>query len=91
MKRNYFLILLLSPLFLLAQNDQEKIQRYLNDNLSRLDLTQTDVSDWIIASKASSKTTKIIFSSVFKALKFLMPFQMFGLKTIKSFILVIVL
>lgn len=59
MKRNYFFILLLTPLFLLAQNEQEKIQHYLNDNLSRLDLTPNDVSDWVIASKATSKTTKI--------------------------------
>ncbi|MBL7886475.1 MAG: T9SS-dependent M36 family metallopeptidase [Flavobacterium sp.] len=59
MKRNYFFILLLAPLFLLAQNNQEKIQLYLNNNLSRLDLTQNDVSDWVIASKATSKTTKI--------------------------------
>lgn len=59
MKRNSFLILLFAPLFLLAQNEQEKIQSYLNNNLSKLDLTQSDVSDWVVASKASSKTTKI--------------------------------
>jgi extracellular elastinolytic metalloproteinase len=52
-------LLLIIPLTTFSQNEREKIQRYLIDNLSQLDLTQSDVSDWIIESKGVSKTTKI--------------------------------
>ncbi|MBN8640584.1 MAG: T9SS-dependent M36 family metallopeptidase [Flavobacteriales bacterium] len=59
MKRTYFFIALLFPLLSFAQNEKEKIQSYLNSHLSELNLTQQDISDWDIKSKATSKSTKI--------------------------------
>lgn len=59
MKRNYLAVLLMLPLLMFSQNEREKIQGYLNTNLSGLNLTQKDASDWVIQSKATSKSTKI--------------------------------
>lgn len=60
MKEKLLIIcLFLFSAFAFSQNDQEKIQSYLLTNLTPLDLTANDVSDWVIESKATSKTTKI--------------------------------
>lgn len=59
MKKICFFITFLFPLLSLAQLEKEKIQSYLNTHLSELNLTQQDVSDWIIKSKTTSKSTKI--------------------------------
>lgn len=59
MKKTYFFIALLFSLLSFAQNEKDKIQSYMNSHLSELNLTQQDVSDWVIKSKATSKSTKI--------------------------------
>lgn len=46
------------PLVIFSQ--QEKIQSYLNANVVKLEVNTQDVSDWVIESKATSKTTGII-------------------------------
>jgi extracellular elastinolytic metalloproteinase len=52
-------ILLLFPIFVFSQNEEQKIKDYLQENVSQLGLNNIDISDWIIESKSSSKTTKI--------------------------------
>lgn len=42
-----------------SQNSNQKIQDYLNTNKTKLSLSDSDISDWVINGKGSSKTTRI--------------------------------
>ncbi len=59
MRKFLFCIACIAPLFVFSQNERQLIQSYLNTHLKQLDLTIEDASDWVISSKATSKTTKI--------------------------------
>lgn len=59
MKKNYLLLLLLISGSVFSQATRSKIQTYLNTNLTKLELTSTDVNDWIIESEATSESTNI--------------------------------
>ena len=59
MKKKLIFIVVLFPFWVFSQVEKAQIQAYLESNLPRLDLTTNDISDWIIESKATSKTTKI--------------------------------
>ena len=59
MKKITLLTAFLVSLVGFAQTNRQNIQTYLNANSSKLGLTTQDVSDWIIESEASSRTTKI--------------------------------
>ncbi|WP_445453020.1 T9SS-dependent M36 family metallopeptidase [Flavobacterium sp. 25HG05S-40] len=52
-------LLVLLPFMVFSQNEEQQIKNYLQENHNRLGLTLNDVSDWIVESKASSKSTKI--------------------------------
>jgi len=58
-KKIFFILTCIAPLFIFSQNENQLIQSYLNSNLTKLDITLQDASDWVIESKATSKTTKI--------------------------------
>lgn len=47
------------PLLASSQGNTNLIQAYLNTERNRLDLSPTDIQDWVIESTASSHTTKI--------------------------------
>ena len=59
MRKVILYIACLAPLFVFSQNERQLIQSYLNAHLATLDVSLEDVSDWVISSKATSKTTKI--------------------------------
>jgi hypothetical protein len=42
-----------------SQSNNEKIQKYLDDNTQKLQLTNQDTHDWILENVTSSETTKI--------------------------------
>jgi extracellular elastinolytic metalloproteinase len=42
-----------------SQNTRQKIQDYLNVNKTKLNLSNSDISDWVINGEGSSETTKI--------------------------------
>lgn len=61
MNKLYYLLWFtaLSPFLGFSQTGHETIQGFLNSNYSKWNLTQQDVSDWIIESEGNSKSTKI--------------------------------
>jgi hypothetical protein len=59
MKKITLLILFFIPIISFSQSNSEIIQRYLNSKSAKLDLSNADVKDWVIASEASSTDTKI--------------------------------
>ncbi len=59
MKKIALFIVLIFSVEGFSQSNTEKIQDYLNYNFTQWDLTKQDVLDWIVESKATSKTTKI--------------------------------
>ena len=52
-------VVLFFPIIVFSQNEEQIIKNYLQDNQNQLGLNNSDISDWIIESKSSSKTTKI--------------------------------
>jgi hypothetical protein len=59
MKKITLLILFFIPIIGFSQSNVETIQRYLNTKSAKLNLSNADVKDWLIASEASSTNTKI--------------------------------
>lgn len=59
MKKIILNLLVMVPFVVLSQNEEQQIKSYLQEKHTALGLTLHDVSDWIIESKASSKSTKI--------------------------------
>lgn len=59
MKKILLNLLVLLPFAVSSQNEKQQIENYLTENYNSLGLTLNDVSDWIIESEASSKSTKI--------------------------------
>ncbi|WP_264565677.1 T9SS-dependent M36 family metallopeptidase [Flavobacterium sp. N3904] len=59
MKKITLFILYLVPIFAFSQTNEEIIQKYLNKNTAKLELTSNDTKDWIIESEGSSTSSKI--------------------------------
>jgi extracellular elastinolytic metalloproteinase len=59
MKKITLLCFLLQTLFSFSQTKEQKIQTYLNANYTKLELTQQDVIDWVMAGETTSESTKI--------------------------------
>ena len=59
MKKITLLLLLMISSLGFSQNEREKIQNYLNDNRTKLNLTNQDIQEWFIDGEASSENTGI--------------------------------
>ncbi len=59
MKKIFLLLVLGTSSIVYSQTSKEKIQSYLVSNLNNLELSNSDVSDWIIESEGSSSNTNI--------------------------------
>jgi len=59
MKRFTTLLLLLVTVLGFSQDKKGKIQNYLDENKTKFNLTNRDISDWFVESTGSSESTKI--------------------------------
>jgi extracellular elastinolytic metalloproteinase len=59
MKKITLSLLALSPFFLFGQNDNAKIQAYLEANKTKFGLTQQDVTGWLVENVGTSDATRI--------------------------------
>ena len=59
MKKITFLLMILFSVLGFSQENKGKIQAYLNQNKAKYNLTDQDISDWIVESVGSSESTKI--------------------------------
>ena len=59
MKKITLLLVLFISFCGFSQTPTEIIQRHLDQNYAKLDITKQDINDWIIESEASSESTKI--------------------------------
>lgn len=59
MKKITFLLMILFSVLGFSQENKGKIQTYLNQNKAKYNLSDQDISDWIVESTGNSESTKI--------------------------------
>ena len=80
MKKQLLFVFAFFVSFGFSQSPNQKIQNYINENYKKLNISPSEVSNWVIETETSSETTGITNYLVMQTYKLIIHISIFGLK-----------